>query len=730
MVIDNTGARLLEGLLVVELGRRIAAGSCGSLMADLGADVIAIEDKERPRTARAQTLAGKRSLTFDGNSEEDRNLLSRLLNVADVVLLSSDCGAIDQEIWGRARPERQIICDFTAYGHTGPLAGKPHSEAMVQAVAAIAGTTGRPDGPPTFTGAPFLDMETAVYALAAILAASIVCRTTGKGQRIDMALYDVGVNALLTFVPLVLIGRSATRAGNRHPTLACWNAYCAKDGWVLICGPSNDQWRRLCIAMDRPELSDHPDFRTPSSRFANIDAVDSHVGAWVSGMTAEHCLALVSKQGIPCSPIISVDDLAKEPNLVHRGMILHEADRKTGSILQIAGNPIRVTGVDAPKTKEIPEPDADRLWCSRRIAAFSGNVSLLEGNPAFPGLPLEGLRVIEIGMNTVAPLACRQLGALGADVIKVEPPIGDSNRINAPLREDGEAYIFALSNTDKRGIVLDLKKPADRDKLWALVATADVVMENLKPGSLDKLGFGAVAVRDRFPKIVYCSVNGFGYDSAYPGRPALDTVIQGMSGAMAVTPVDGVPTKSGISVSDQLGGQFGLAGILAALVGRGRTGRGVHLDIAMQDCSAWATQARWNGSTQELPMIIKTFDGYVAIESDWERASDRLATSASTSSATLLAALDDLGVNAVQVATVREVMEHPQTRARDLLKMVPTADGSEWLVLGSPLKLMSTPAVVRAAMPRLGFPAPGLAEEFAWTEQYPSSVATTLRLRA
>ncbi|MGX5805490.1 CaiB/BaiF CoA transferase family protein [Bradyrhizobium sp. Arg314] len=709
-------SRLLNGLLVVELGSRTAVAACGSLMADLGADVVLVEDKKRPRFARALAAAGKRSLSFDAARKADRDTLAGLLAVADIVLLSSEGGGIQMEIWEDARPERQIICDVTAYGHTGPLAGRSHSEALVQAMAAIAETTGRPDGPPTFVGAPLLDMETAVYALAAILAASFVCRRTGQGQRIDMALYDVGVNALLTFIPLVLTGRVATRAGNRHPTLACWNAYRAADGWVLICGPTNDQWMRLCSAMDRPGLINAPAFGTPSMRFENVDAVDAHIGAWVSGLTVESCVALVSKQGIPCSPIISLDDIASEPNLVHRAMVLLEKDPQTGSLLRIAGNPIRVAGADPLQNKPIPNPDADRDWCEQRAASALENISRIKGASLLSTRPLEGLRVVEIGMNTVAPLACRQLGALGADVIKVEPPSGDSNRINAPLRADGEAYIFALSNTDKRGIVLDLREQSDQKKLWALLDTADIVMENLKPGSLAKLGFGAAAVCDRFPSIVYCSVNGFGYDTVYPGRPALDTVIQGMSGAMAVTPVNGVPTKSGISVSDQLGGQFGLAGILAALFARDRTGKGVHLDIAMQDCSAWATQVRWNGSGEDLPAVIRTTDGYIAVERAPDGAQEFIAASGSITNSAFLAHLEEVGALAVPICAVADVMDHPHTKARGLLKTVPTDDGSEWLVLGSPLKLQSTPPEVRTAMPKLGFPALGLADEFGWAQ--------------
>ena len=702
-----TGSHLLEGLVVVEIGMRLAAATCGSLMADLGANVVLVEDSAEPRRDRALAAAGKRSLAVDPRNAADWALVTNLVDAADVVLVSSDLGGPDAEIWNRPRSEGLIVCDFTAYGHSGPLAGIGHSEALVQALAAVADTTGRPDGLPTFTGAPLLDMETAVYGLAAILAAVLVRRRTGIGQRIDMALYDVGVNALLTFIPLVLVDKPATRAGNRHPALATWNAFRAQDGWVLICGPTNEQWRKLCVVMDRPALVDMPAFRTPASRVDNVDLLDTHVGAWVSGLTASRCIDLVSAQGIPCSAIVPLDDIASEPNLVHRGMVLTATNSANGQTLLLPGNPIRVTGARRATTKAVPLQDADRFWCIERASRASRDASRIDGDPQLQSRPLDGLRVVEIGMNTVAPLACRQLGALGADVIKVEPPTGDTNRINAPLRADGEAYVYALSNTDKRGIVLDLKLPADRDTLWKLLGTADVVMENLKPGSLVKLGFGAEAVRQRFPGIVYCSVNGFGYDSVYPGRPALDTVIQGMSGVMATTPVDGVPTKSGISISDQLGGQFGLAGILAALLARETTGNGVHLDIAMQDCSAWATQARWNGGTRQLPSIVAASDGLVAIEGD----TSLLADSHGASASELVEMAKRLGLDAAPFLSVKDVMAHPQTAARGLLKTVPTADDDEWLALGSPFKLLSTPADVRSAMPRLGFVHPELSQE-------------------
>ncbi|WOS65486.1 CaiB/BaiF CoA transferase family protein [Sinorhizobium fredii] len=713
----NLHGGLLAGLVVVELGHRTAARACGGLFTDLGADVIVLEPANRHAEGPAElTLSvGKTRLTVDWTDDGQRADAGHILETADAVLISSDLCREDARIWSAPRPRGQVVCDFTAYGHTGPLAGLPHGEALVQAMAATADTTGNRNGPPVFTGAPYLDMETAAYGFSAILAALAEKDRSGLGQRIDMALYDVGVNALLTFIPLAQTGREATRAGNRHPTLAPWNAFRANDGWVLICSPTNDQWRRLCIAIERPEIERDPRFISPTLRFENVDALDAIIDEWVGSRTVAECTARVGGQGIPCSPIVELGDLQFEPNLRHRQAIISVKTPGTGRDMFVPASPIRIAGkARMDKAVSAASPVSSYALPRARVP-IAGSV---DGDPTIPGLPLAGIRVIEIGMNTVAPLACRQLGALGADVIKVEPPAGDVNRVNTPIREDGESYIFALSNTDKRGEIFDLKDAGDAARLWEVIATADVVIENLKPGSLGKLGFGASDILSRFPRMIYCSVNGFGYDSAYPGRPALDTVVQAMSGAMGTTIVDGVPTKAGISISDQLGGQFGLAAILAGLHARRHGGSGLHFDIAMQDCSAWATQARWNGAApvETRACILRTADGYVAAECEeaqlrsvWDGRSAGELTSRD-----LIAVLEKTGIAAAPIQTVADVLVHPHTRARGLLRKVPTIDGREWTVLGCPLKLLSSDVRTRLAMPALGFPDTSLIEEFGW----------------
>lgn len=661
-------------------------------------------------------MAGKRSLV----ASADRHLATGIIRSADVVLTSTD----DRGAETTERQPGQVVCDITAFGRTGPLAGLVASDRVVQALTGVAWVNGRPTDPPRPSRITVVEAEAAVFAASGIIAALHVRNRTSAGQDIELALYDVAVNALGAFLPISFSGGAASRVGNRHPILAPWNTYAAHDGWVMICAPSDDQWRRLCDAMGTPDIASDPRFARSGSRLARQDEIDRLVGSWVASLSQVECLERLAAHAIPSGPILEPTQLASEPNLRHRGAVLELTDPITGTGVTWIRSPVR----DRTERPEVPVPHGDAAWARAVIEAGRRRAPELQPQA---GPALEQIRVVEIGMNTVAPLAGRQLGALGADVIKVEPPSGDVNRVNAPLREDGEAYIFAISNTDKRGLVLDLRQPADAARLEALLSTADVLLENLKPGSLDRLGFSAERVRQLNPGLIYCSMSGFGQDSVYPGRPALDTVVQAMSGVMSAEADAGMPTKIGISLADQLGGQFGLLAVLAALLQRGvaRTGRA--LDVAMQDATAWATQATGDDSDDPTARVVEVADGFALLDgvTDDELArrlgirSDELGAvlkQTTREQLTGAAGIRDGRIDVAAINTVEETLATPHTRDRKLIVERPTSDGDSWLVMESPLRLAQTPACVRTAMPRLGVLDPALAAELAGVATEPS----------
>ena len=709
---------LLDGPIVVELGDRAAVGLCGGLLAQLGARVILVEPRAPSRhdkwRQRPVCAAGKQSIVLDRGNPHDRAWLESLVALADVLLLSSDVTDEDRALWQRPRDRRLVICDITAFGHTGPLAGTALPEALVEAMTGIVDTTGPQGGAPAAVGTPVLETHAAAYAACAVVAALRVARKQGTGQRIDVALFDVGVTSLVNHLALHAAGKPTGRTGNRHPLSLPWGTFRTADGWILICAGTDEHWRRICDAIGTRAFADDPRFATSTARLEHVRQLDEILNGWTAQLTRDECESRLHSAGIVCGRIVPVAELTGEPNLVHRHSIAAIADRNDESTIQISASPFRGNPVGGVDAAFVPARDGDRQAILALIDASPMTTAedAVTGDPPVPSTALAGVRVVEVGHYTTAPLTSRLMGALGADVIKVEPPVGDVTRRSAPLRGDGLAYVFAIGNTDKRGIVLDLRLPEDRDCLHRILATADVLVENLKPGSLARLGLDGPTLRRRHPHLIYCAVTGFGADSAYAGRAGLDTVIQGMSGLMSLTMIDGMPTKTGVSASDMLGGVIALLALLSALELRDRSGIAVHFDLSMQDATVWSTQLEWNGhgAGSRRVALVRAADGFVAVATD----DGDQAGPQPDPGLTRAAIVDSLRPGAAApVLTVPEVFGHPQVAARELLLVRPTADGDSWPVFAPPIRLLATPARVRSVLPQLGFGSESIRAEFA-----------------
>lgn len=313
----------LTGTLVVEIGSRIGAGVCGSLLAQLGATVVFVENANPHVPSakglhRCQFAAGKWSIVAD--PVRDNHTIRDLIECSDAVIGSSD---IDGNIVPSDTLGHSIVCDITAYGRRGLLAGRPDSELQIQAVSGIVETTGTGDDLPLPIPLPIVEFMTGVYAAAATIAALMVRRASGVNQLIDMALYDCAFAAMATFLPRVLIGDEEPigRMGNRHPMIAPWNVYRANDGWILICVGNDSQWQRLCELMRRPEVAADTRFVRTASRVANTVALDEIVQGWVGQMTTADCLACLSDIQIACGPVVKIDGHPREANLEYRNMI-------------------------------------------------------------------------------------------------------------------------------------------------------------------------------------------------------------------------------------------------------------------------------------------------------------------------------------------------------------------------------------------------------------------------
>ena len=695
----------LAGVTVLELGARIGASVAGSLLAQLGAEVVFVEAAGHggfPQTkwsCRDQLAAGKQSLVVNAADGGDRALLAQLADRSDVVLLSSDIDALAHGgALLAARPASCIVADVTAFGATGPLTGRPATDAEVQALTGVMDATGVADGPPTAIALPLIEQLAGVYAAAGVLASL----HSGAALPVDVALYDVAFSAMTSFLAPALTEPDrveASRVGNRHTMAAPWNVYQANDGWLLLCAGNDEQWNRISalIGANDERLARNAD------RVAHADVVDRLVQDWVQQRSIAESVQRLSALGIPCGPVATIERYPHEANLEHRRMV-RRAATPDGREIFLPASPLRMSRTPGAALLRIPAPDADRTSIEASVipaqagtqdggssiipaqagtqdgassvipakAGTQNGVRLDEGKDGRP--PLAGVRVVEIGHYTTAPVATRLLAALGADVIKIEPPEGEAVRHWPPAR-GGQGLFFTFQNADKRSLVLDLNSPQGVTTLQRLLAGADVLVENLRPGALARKGLAPDQLRQLNPRLVYCAISGFGADSLYEGRAAFDTVIQAMSGMMAINRIGDMPLKTGPSLADVTGAAMGMLAVLAALEERARSGTGQAIDLSMQDICAWAIQAAWNDASLAMPGNVVQCDGGPVFTAP--------------------------GRDEVRVLATREVVRQPQTEARRLWAMV-AAHGTEFPVLASPLRVGAGAMAVPRPGPSLG----------------------------
>lgn len=691
----------LKDILVVEIGSRVSAGVCGSLLADAGATVLFIEPMDPDQLSigkwpqRALLAAGKHSIRVDGGNRKDIKLLKDLVLRADILLQSSDIDAAVTMNIIEDSAEGTIKCDFTAFGSTGPLAGKPYTEEMIQALTGVAYTTGFQDNAPVVLKVPVVEYSTAIYGAVACVAALIERDQSGTSQSIDMALYDCAINSLATFLPAYFGGGEPRRAGNQHSICAPWDTYLAIDGWVQICSASDSSWRKICEAMDRPDLVDDPKFLTLRDRVDNRAEINSIVQGWVGKQQLNNCMDILQAYDIAYGPILSLDEIHKNVNLKHRAMIQNLHDPQSGRTIQTPGVVWKSDIKRRQAPQHIPAPDSYRKFLDNLLNGQKEISDQKERN----SLPLAGVRVLEIGQYTTAPLSCRHLASLGAEVLKIEPLSGDAARQWQPSI-NGQSLFFVMSNSGKKSYAIDLNQAEGAAIFADLLSTADILVENLKPGSLAKRGFSLEKIREINSSLIYCAISGFGTDSAYQERPAFDTVIQAMSGMMDANSFEGTPLKAGISAGDFLGGQIGLFALLSAFRARKGSGFGEFIDISMQDIAAWTTAPLWNpddGDAKYITHLIDCRDGHVLISGTCAELVYAKAAELKDNDLTreeLVASLNEENLDCVPVLSVSEAATHEQTVARELIVWCQSDAGDAWPLLGTPLRLSRTRPVV------------------------------------
>ena len=355
-----------------------------------------------------------------------------------------------------------------------------------------------------------------------------------------------------------------------------------------------------------------------------------------------------------------------------------------------------------------------------------------------PQGPLSGITVIDLTRVLAGPYSTMLLAELGARVIKVETPeTGDDARAYGPFKAGKSAYFISV-NRGKESIGLNLKDDGDRAIFESLLVAADVVVENFRPGTMEKLGYGWDDIHAKYPKLIYAACSGFGHTGPHSKRPAYDMVVQAMGGIMSITGQPGPeakPTRVGLSIGDLGAGLFTTIGIVSAIYDRANTGAARKVDVSMLDCQVSLMEnaiARY-AATGEVPgplggrhpsitpfQVFKTQDSHMIIAAGnnvmFERFCDiigredikadpRFASNGSRTehnvelgglietvlmtrtTAEWLPQLDDAGIPASKINNVADIMDHPQMEPRQMLVTVDDPTFGEMKVAGNPIKL-------------------------------------------
>jgi formyl-CoA transferase len=365
--------------------------------------------------------------------------------------------------------------------------------------------------------------------------------------------------------------------------------------------------------------------------------------------------------------------------------------------------------------------------------------------------PLQSIRVLDLSRVLAGPYCTMVLGDLGADVIKVESPEGDETRSWGPPFTDGESAYYLCVNRNKRSIVVDFKTDHGQEVLHQLIRRSDVLVENFRPGTLARFSLDFESASRLNPKLIYCSISGFGQTGPLRDKPGYDFMIQAMGGLMSITgEPDGEPLKVGVAVADLFAGQNAVIAILAALQARTLTGRGQHLDISLFDSQvamlanvasnflvsgnlpkrygnahanivpyqifqasdAWFVLAVGNDKQFEKlcgAMAVPELAGDTRFRTNADRVKNRedlidilKPIFRTRTSAEWLSALEEAGIPCGPINTLDQVFAMPQVETREMLIQMKHSEVGDLRLVGSPLKFSETPVDYKLAPPRLG----------------------------
>ena len=566
-------AAALEHIRVIDFGQYVSGPLAGMLLADQGADVVRVDPPGGPRwntPANSTWNRGKRSITLDLKRADDLAIARSLIQSADVVVENFRPGTMERlrlgpEEMTRANPGL-VYCSIPGFASDDPRASMPAYEGVVGAASA----TYRPSDPdstrPVYTAIPIASVYGAFQSVVAIVVALNARERDDVGQRIEVPLFDSMFQS---------IGRFGVRVHNAPPATPTlqelWGGIfqCSDGKYVRFGGPGNQNFRQFVEAagitswdhegltdFDRP--LDAPQFRAEA---------DQRIRELFLTRTAQQWEDLIAEAGSEGAVCRTSAEWFDHPHARASEMVVEVDDPRYGKMLQPGINarmsvtPGRVRG-PAPT----PGQHSEEILAELQPRSASEAPAHQDAMRA----ALDGVKVLDLCIILAGPTMGRTLAEYGANVIKIDNP-----RRGSTVARHNDI------NRGKRSILLDLRSEEGRDVFWKLLEDADVVAQNYRAGSLERLGLGYEEVRKRKPDIIYASLNAYGHIGPWAERPGHEGFAQATAGMTRRFGGDGVPESQPNPVNDYGTGFMGAYGVALALLHRQRTGEGQHIDSAL-----------------------------------------------------------------------------------------------------------------------------------------------------
>ncbi|MCH2657000.1 MAG: CoA transferase [Dehalococcoidia bacterium] len=615
---------MTKNFTVLELGDGYSSGYCGRLLAGTGAHVVKVEEQsgsplreapgDTPFSAPFEYLAMyKQSITpkLDQYGLPD----SEILNSADIIIEEFD-GNLNNELKRLSEIQKKnshaIIVVCSPFGLTGPYKNFCSSDLINWAMSGYAFITGKPNRTPLQGGGPWCSYVAGTTAAVGALSAARANRFSKQSEIVDVSVFEA-MAALhqWSFVLYTHQGVVKQRSGNYHAEshhplglLAC------KDGWVAIAVSLAQQWENFCLAIEQPELLIDPKFRSGGLRFDNANELNKLITPWLNERTQDEIVSHLQKWSVPASPVLSIEETLKEPQLKHRNFWIERKDLKKNIYSPSLPVKMQTTPNSPAVAPKLGEHNA-------QIKSLVSAKQKTGKKPVINDLPLAGMRVLELSIAWAGPLTGRFLADLGADVIRIEhrnsrgigiPPGGFTELVTGkestqdwkwgelappdirsgiyPDADPGERPwnrqgTLNKMHRNKRSLCIDLKTEEGKKIFRELTKQSDIVLNNYRPRAMERLGLDYKNLKVINEKIICMTMSGYGATGPLRDHASFGPILEAHSGfAMMTGYGDGIPMKLGAAFPDGVAGLVGAYALLDALHEREVSGQGQNIDLS------------------------------------------------------------------------------------------------------------------------------------------------------